>query len=169
MVGDQSPTIDTPRIPRANPYSECPASNERWGDKGGLSLIWQRSTPPLHPPSLPFSNSFYAYGPPPARTTPSPATPSSNEGREKEEKRCAFLVPHVQTCVDAARRREREERDRIGGGGGSGTGKWKGRGRRQRVGGLEGAVEKKGEEVRLVWQREGGVGVELGTSRADDE
>lgn len=37
------------------------------------------------------------------------------------------------------------------------------------MGGLEGAVEKKGEEVRLVWQREGGVGVELGTSRADDE
>lgn len=173
VVGDQSPTIDTPRIPRANPYSECPASNERWGDKGGLSLIWQRSTPPLHPPSLPFSNSFYAYGPPSGENNPFASNPFLQ--RRKRKGREKVCVPRP-SCADAnvcggcsEEEREREERDRIGGGGGSGTGKWKGRGRRQRVGGLEGAVEKKGEEVRLVWQREGGVGVELGTSRADDE
>ena len=98
VVGDQSPTIDTPRIPRANPYSECPASNERWGDKGGLSLIWQRSTPPLHPPSLPFSNSFYAYGPPSGENNPFANNPFLQ--RRKRKGREKVCVPRS-SCADA--------------------------------------------------------------------
>lgn len=84
VVGDQSPTIDTPRIPRANPYSECPASSERWGDKGGLSLIWQRSTPPLPSPTI--------FTPPLRREQP------PTEGREKEEKRLCAKRPSTCAC-----------------------------------------------------------------------
>lgn len=108
VVGDQSPTIDTPRIPRANPYSECPASNERWGDKGGLSLIWQRSTPPLHPPSLPFSNSFYAYGPPSGENNPFASNPFLQRRKRKgREKVCVPRSSCANVCGCSEEERER--------------------------------------------------------------
>lgn len=102
------------------PYSECPASNERWGDKGGLSLIWQRSTPPFLLPSPP--QLFLRLRSPflPARTTPSPPSTEGSGGREKEEKGalvvretsihvCVRWPWSMQTCVDV-QRDEREER-----------------------------------------------------------
>lgn len=102
VVGDQSPTIDTPRIPRANPYSECPASSERWGDKGGLSLIWQRSTPPLPSPTL--------FTPPLRREQPPHRR--KRKGREKavRETSVHVCVPRLVALLDVWMQRGRDER-----------------------------------------------------------
>lgn len=97
VVGDQSPTIDTPRIPRANPYSECPASSERWGDKGGLSLIWQRSTPPLPSPTLLRLPSGENNPPPKEEKRKRKGCARNARPRVRATSRCSAR------CVDAAR------------------------------------------------------------------